>query len=83
MDTSKLRRRIRMRVTKEKENLRATIAQYDNVATLVDAAVITDCDIEEGKFSFLGQDDANGIELYFDITLFLTSGSQYIDNKKY
>ena len=57
-----------MRFTKEKENLRATIAQYDNVATLVDAAVITDCDIEEGKFSFLGQDDANGIELYFEIT---------------
>ena len=57
-----------MRVTKEKENLRATIAQYDNVATLVDAAVITDCDIEEGKFSFLGQDDANGIEFYFEIT---------------
>ena len=57
-----------MRVTKEKENLRATIAQYNNVAILLDAAVITDCDIEEGKFSFLGQDNPNGIELYFDIT---------------
>ena len=63
-----MRRRIRMRVAKEKENLRATVAQYNNVTTLVDAAVIADCDIEEGKFLFLGQDDANGIELYFEIT---------------
>ena len=57
-----------MRVAKEKENLRATVAQYNNVTTLVDAAVIADCNIEEGKFLFLGQDDANGIELYFEIT---------------
>ena len=39
----------------------ATIEQYN-------AAVINDSDIDKGRFSFLGEHDANIIERYFNIT---------------